>query len=218
MLLCYQAFHLQLTFTVHGVNGLHAMEFVVLEHKAEEKLSLNYLVVRIAQGHLYKAVTQDNHHVRNYRLHYKRILFIVYIMCMSGTPTVSGGRVSVDEGGKAVLSCQASQFSGLSAPITFGWFKVLSQSRLVSVRPDSRVVNTTSQSPSGTEETVFTDKLTIGNANRFDAGAYTCKASNQHGTSTPSSSATIFVNCECVTCQTDLNGLQTTVLCLLIPL
>ena len=136
---------------------------------------------------------------------------------MSGMPTVSGGGVFVDEGGKAVLSCQASQVSGLSAPITFEWFKVRSQSRLVSVRPDSRVVNTTSQSPNGTE-TVFTGKLTIGNANQYDAGAYKCKASNQHGTSAPSSSATIFVKCECVTCQTDLSGLQTTVLCLLIPL
>ena len=204
--------------TVHGVNGLHAMEFVVLEHKAEEKLSLNYLVVRIAQGHLYKAVTQDNHHVRNYRLHYKRILFIVYLMCMSGRPTVSGGGVSVDEGSNAVLSCQASQLSGLSDPITFGWFKVQGRpSSLVSVRTNSRVVSTTSHSPNG-RETVFTDSLTIGNANRYDAGAYKCKAANQHGTSTPSSSATIFVNCECVTCQTDLNGLQTTVLCLLIPL
>ena len=137
---------------------------------------------------------------------------------MSGMPTVSGSGVSVDEGGKAVLSCQASQFSGLSDPITFGWFKVQRQSRLVSVRTDSkRVVSTTSHSPNGTE-TVFTGKLTIGNAKRSDAGDYKCKASNQHGTSAPSSSATIFVKCECVTCHTDLSGLQTTVLCLLISL
>ena len=138
---------------------------------------------------------------------------------MSGRPTVSGGGVSVDEGGKAVLSCQASQFSGLSDPITFGWFKVRSRPpSLVSVRTDSkRVVSNTSHSPNGTE-TVFTGKLTIGNAKRSDAGDYKCKASNQHGTSAPSSSATIFVKCECVTCHTDLSGLQTTVLCLLISL
>ena len=110
--------------------------------------------------------------------------------------TVNGSVVDVDEGKKAVLSCQASQFSALSDPISFGWFKVQRGSS-VSVTIDPRVANTSGLSHGKTN---FIGKLTFGNTKRGDAGDYKCKAYNRYGTSTLSAAATIVVKCECATC------------------
>ena len=125
---------------------------------------------------------------------------------MSGVPTVSFSRVDVDEGKETVLSCQASQFSGLSDPIMFGWFK-LQKGLPVSIT--SRVGNISGLSGGRTH---FIGKLTFGNTKQGDAGDYKCKAYNRYGTSTLSAAATIVVKCECATCQTDFSSLLTTVL------
>ena len=129
-------------------------------------------------------------------------------------PTVNSSKVSVDEGKRTELSCQASQSYALREPITFGWFKVQQGSSLVSVTTNERVVNITSSSKQGRN---YTGKLTFESAKRDDAGDYRCKAYNQYGTSELSAAAaTLVVNCERTTCHTYFNGLLMTILCLLI--
>ena len=194
--------------TVCGVHGLPAVEVVVLENKSEGKLFLNNMVVRLVQGHLYRSVTQDNHRVR--LLFKLQIAMYVYTVYISGVLTVNGSVIDVDEGKETVLSCQASQFSGLSDPIMFGWFKV---QKGLPVSITSRVGNISGLSEGRTH---FIDKLTFGNTKRGDAGDYKCKAYNRYGTSTLSAAATIVVKCECATYVRQTSAVSHNVYCLLI--
>ena len=125
-------------------------------------------------------------------------------MCVSGMLTVNGSAVSVDEGKRVTLNCEASQTYTLREPITFGWFKIQRGSSPVSVKINRRVVNTSS--PIG-GRTRFRGNLTFGNASRNDTGDYKCKAYNRYGSSVLSAASTIGVNCECVKCLADLSGL-----------
>ena len=106
----------------------------------------------------------------------------------------------MDEGKRAELSCQASQFYALRDPIKFGWFKVQKGSLPVSVKTNRRVMNTTVLVSVSGRGKNFTGSLTFGNAKRGDSGDYKCKAYNRYGSSELSAAANIIVKCECATC------------------
>ena len=117
--------------------------------------------------------------------------YSMYIMYISGMPTVGDSPGSVDEGMPVNLSCHASQFAGLNESMSFGWFRVDGKSE-GGVVIDGRVTNSTHGHSGG----IFTGRLMFTPANRNDRGSYKCKAFNVHGSSTLSTAVSVDVKCE----------------------
>ena len=118
-------------------------------------------------------------------------LFNFYDM-IAGTPTAGQSpRVSFDEFSEEELSCTASQYSGLSGDITFGWYREDNGVDLA-IALDSRVTNSTNSDSGGR----FTGKLKFASVKRSDRGLIKCMAFNKYGASDISSATSVNVKCE----------------------
>ena len=113
---------------------------------------------------------------------------------IAGTPTAGQSPgVSFDESSVQELSCTASQYSGLSGDITFGWYR--KENGIDSaVALDSRVTNSTNLDGVGR----FTGKLKFASVKRSDRGLINCRAFNKYGASNMSSATSVDVKCELV--------------------
>ena len=111
---------------------------------------------------------------------------------IAGAPTVGQSPgVSFDESSVQELSCTASQYSGVSGDITFGWYR--KENGIDSaIALDSRVTNSTSHDGVGR----FTGKLKFASVNRSDGGLVKCRAFNKYGASDMSSATSVEVKCE----------------------
>ena len=113
---------------------------------------------------------------------------------ISGAPTAGQSvGVSFDESSVQELSCTASQYSGLSGDITFGWYREENGIDSAIVL-DSRVTNLTTNDGMGR----FTGKLKFASVNRLDGGLVKCRAFNKYGASDKSSATSVDVKCELV--------------------
>ena len=113
---------------------------------------------------------------------------------IAGAPTAGQPPgVSFDESSVEELSCTASQYSGLSGDITFGWYR--KENGIASaIAVDSRVTNSTNHDGVGR----FTGKLRFAPVKRSDRGLIKCRASNKYGASNMSSATSVDVKCELV--------------------
>ena len=113
---------------------------------------------------------------------------------IAGVPTaVQSPGVSFDESSVQELSCTASQYSGLSGDITFGWYR--KENGIDSaIALDSRVTTSTNHDGLGR----FTGKLIFAPVKRSDRGLIKCSAFNKYGASDMSSATSVDVKCEFV--------------------
>ena len=115
----------------------------------------------------------------------------VYDM-IAGAPTAEQiTEVSFDESSVQELSCSASQYSGLSGDITFGWYREENGVDSAIVL-DSRVTKSLNNDGVGK----FTGKLKFGSVKRSDRGIIKCRAFNKYGASDMSSATSVDVKCE----------------------
>ena len=113
---------------------------------------------------------------------------------IAGAPTAGQSvGVSFDESSVQELSCTASQYSGQSGDITFGWYR--KENGIDSaIALDSRVTNSTNLDGVGR----FTGKLKFASVKRSDRGLIKCRAFNKYGASNMSSATSVDVKCELV--------------------
>ena len=110
---------------------------------------------------------------------------------IAGAPTAGQSIVSFDESSVQELSCSASQYSGLSGDITFGWYREENGVDSAIVL-DSRVTNLSKNDGTGR----FIGKLNFASVDRSNRGLIKCRALNKYGASDPSSAISVNVKCE----------------------
>ncbi len=111
---------------------------------------------------------------------------------IAGVPTIGQStNVSFDESSVQELSCIASQYSGLSGDIKFGWYREENGVDLAIVL-DSRVAKSLNNDGVGR----FTGKLKFASVKRSDRGLIKCRAFNKYGASDLSSATSVNVKCE----------------------
>ena len=111
---------------------------------------------------------------------------------ITGAPTAGQSPgFSFDESSVQELSCSASQYSGLSGDITFGWYREENGVDSAIVL-DSRVTNSTNDDGVGR----FTGKLKFTSVKRSDRGLIKCRAFNKYGASDMSSATSVNVKCK----------------------
>ena len=110
---------------------------------------------------------------------------LTYLICsFQGAPSSA---VIVEEGRKATLQCDASQYSGLSKAITFEWFR------------NGTIIPHPSHSNFNVSKKQYSGLLYFQPVKKSDTiSFYTCKARGEHGLSASSAAITLDVTCKSV--------------------